>query len=130
MFAGATFASLSQLLGYWIYAAALDHVLIDVAAEYPEGFSLSRRQFLVGTVFAVIAVALTFYGLASLVSKKGRLAFASIAEMFAKNRPFVLSVASTFLTEPENPVADLAKLFYDYFEKLGRSNKYGNGGVR
>ena len=47
-----------------------------------------------------------------------------------KGRPFVLSVASTFLTGSENPVPAIAKLFYDHFEKLGRSNKYGNGGVR
>jgi len=83
-FAGPTLATLSQLLGAWIYAAVLDHVLIDVAAEYPEGFSLSRRQFLIGSVFAVIATALAFYGLASLAAQKGRLVFASIQEMFAK----------------------------------------------
>ncbi|HYS99126.1 MAG TPA: molybdopterin-dependent oxidoreductase [Thermoplasmata archaeon] len=83
-FAGAGFASLSQLLGYWVYAAVLDYLLVEVAAEYPEGFSLSRRQFIVGTVFAVIATALAFYGLASLASNKGRLIFASIQDMFAK----------------------------------------------
>ncbi|TLZ75597.1 MAG: hypothetical protein E6K14_00630, partial [Methanobacteriota archaeon] len=79
-----TLATLSQLLGAWIYAAVLDHILIDVAAEYPEGFSLSRRQFLVGSVLAVLATALAFYGLASLAAQKGRLVFASIQEMFAK----------------------------------------------
>ncbi|TLZ75159.1 MAG: hypothetical protein E6K14_01720, partial [Methanobacteriota archaeon] len=83
-FAGPTLATLSQLLGAWIYAAVLDHILIDVAAEYPEGFSLSRRQFLIGSAFAVIATALAFYGLASLAAQKGRLVFASIQEMFAK----------------------------------------------
>lgn len=50
--------------------------------------------------------------------------------VFVKNRPFALSVASTFLTEGQNPVPAVAKLFYEHFEKLGRSNKYGNGGVR
>jgi len=83
-FVGPTLATLSQLLGAWIYAAVLDHILIDVAAEYPEGFSLSRRQFLVGSVLAVLATALAFYGLASLAAQKGRLVFASIQEMFAK----------------------------------------------
>lgn len=83
-FVGPTLATLSQLLGAWIYAAVLDHILIDVAAEYPEGFSLSRRQFLVGSILAVLATALAFYGLASLAAQKGRLVFASIQEMFAK----------------------------------------------
>ncbi len=82
-FVGPTLATLSQLLGAWIYAAVLDHILIDVAAEYPEGFSLSRRQFLVGSAFAVIATVLAFYGLASLAAQKGRLVFGSIQEMFA-----------------------------------------------
>ncbi len=82
-FVGPTLATLSQLLGAWIYAAVLDHILIDVAAEYPEGFSLSRRQFLVGSALAVIATVLAFYGLASLAAQKGRLVFGSIQEMFA-----------------------------------------------
>jgi beta-lactamase class A len=50
--------------------------------------------------------------------------------IFARDRPFVLSVASSFLTEPENPVQAVSKLFYEHFSKLGRSNKFGNGGVR
>src|SRR2546430_3684861 len=48
--AGVGFTVFSQLIGYWLYAAILDHVLVDVAAEYPEGFSLSRRQFIAGTI--------------------------------------------------------------------------------
>jgi len=80
-FVGPTLATLSQLLGAWIYAAVLDLILIDVAAEYPEGFSLSRRQFLVGSVFAILATVLAFYGLASLAARKGRLLFASIADL-------------------------------------------------
>jgi len=83
-FVGAGLATLSQLLGAWIYAAVLDHILIEVAAEYPEGFGLSRRQFIVGSVFAILATVLAFYGLASLAARKGRLVFASIEEMFAK----------------------------------------------
>lgn len=80
-FAGAGFATFSQILGYWIYAALLDYLLVDVAAEYPKGFSLTRRQFIAGTVAAVAVAALTLYGLGSLVAKKGRLVFASITEM-------------------------------------------------
>jgi len=83
---GAGFAVFSQVIGYWLYAALLDHVLVDVAAEYPEGFSLSRRQFIIGTIGAVAVAALTIYGLGSLISKKGRLVFASVAEMFSKEQ--------------------------------------------
>ena len=83
---GAGFAVFSQLIGYWLYAAILDHALVEVAAEYPEGFSLSRRQFIIGTIGAVAVAALTIYGLGSLISKKGRLVFASIAEMFANEQ--------------------------------------------
>ncbi|HYT16729.1 MAG TPA: molybdopterin-dependent oxidoreductase [Thermoplasmata archaeon] len=84
--AGAGFAVFSQLIGYWLYAAIQDHVLVDVSAEYPEGFSLSRRQFIAGTIGAIAVAALTIYGLGSLISKKGRLVFASIAEMFLKEQ--------------------------------------------
>ena len=84
--AGIGFAVFSQLIGYWLYAALLDYLLVDVAAEYPEGFSLSRRQFIAGTIGAIAVAALTVYGLGSLISKKGRLVFASIAEMFSKEQ--------------------------------------------
>ncbi len=83
---GPGFAAFSQVIGFWLYAALLDHVLVDVAAEYPEGFSLSRRQFIAGTIGAIAVAALTVYGLGSLISKKGRLVFASVAEMFSKEQ--------------------------------------------
>src|SRR5436309_1720767 len=83
---GIGFAVFSQLIGYWLYAALLDYLLVDVAAEHPEGFSLSRRQFIAGTIGAIAVAALTVYGLGSLISKKGRLVFASIGEMFAKEQ--------------------------------------------
>src|SRR5437867_387863 len=83
---GVGFAVFSQVIGYWLYAALLDHVLVDVAAEHPEGFSLSRRQFIIGTIGAVAVAALTVYGLGSLISKKGRLVFTSVAEMFSKEQ--------------------------------------------
>ncbi|HWM49956.1 MAG TPA: hypothetical protein VNO76_01230, partial [Thermoplasmata archaeon] len=53
-FAGAGFALLSQLLGSWVYAALLDYFFVDLSARYPEGFNPSRRQFLVGSVGAII----------------------------------------------------------------------------
>jgi len=83
---GPGFAIFSQLVSAWVYAAFLDYLLIDVAAKYPRGFRLSRRQFIVGSVAAVAVVALTLYGLGSLVAQKGRLVFASVAEMFAKEQ--------------------------------------------
>jgi len=46
--------------------------------------------------------------------------------IFLKNRPFVLSVMATYLESGKNPVPDVARLVYDYFEKLARSNRYGN----
>src|SRR3989442_1632693 len=69
---GVGFTVFSQLIGYWLYAAILDHVLVDVAAEYPEGFSLSRRQFIAGTIGAIALAGLTIYGVGSLIAKKGR----------------------------------------------------------
>ena len=81
---GPGFASFSQVLGSWVYAAVLDYVFVEVAPRYPDGFSLSRRQFLVGSVGAIALAILAIYGFASLSMKKGRLVFASIAEMFAK----------------------------------------------
>lgn len=81
---GVGFAAFSQLIGFWIYAAVLDYFLVEFADEHPEGFSLSRRQFLAGSAAAIALAVLTFYGLASLAVKKGRLVFASIQEMRAK----------------------------------------------
>ena len=82
--AGAGFATMSQLLGFWLYAAVLDYFLVDVAARYPQGFGLTRRQFLITGASAIAFAALALYGLTTLVSKTGRLVFASVAEMFAK----------------------------------------------
>jgi len=81
---GPGFAAFSQVLSSWVYAAVLDYVFVEVAPRYPDGFSLSRRQFLVGSVGAIALAILAIYGFASLSMKKGRLVFASIAEMFAK----------------------------------------------
>lgn len=105
---GAGFAAFSQLIGYWLYAAILDHVLVDVAAEYPEGFSLSRRQFIAGTIGAIAVAALTVYGLGSLISKKGRLVYASVAEMFSKEQ----TPTSEFYVVTKNvidPVVDASR---------------------
>lgn len=106
--AGAGFAVFSQLIGYWLYSAVLDYVFVDVAAEYPEGFSLSRRQFIAGTIGAIAVAALTIYGLGSLISKKGRLVFASVAEMFSKEQ----TPTSEFYVVTKNvidPVVDASR---------------------
>src|SRR5256885_6601695 len=42
---GVGFPGFRQLIGYWLYAALLDYLLVGVAAEDPEGFSLGPRQF-------------------------------------------------------------------------------------
>ena len=50
-----------------------------------------------------------------------------VGVVYAAERPFVLSVYSTFLDKDENPVGEVAKLFYEHFhDKLGKSNAYGN----
>ncbi len=46
--------------------------------------------------------------------------------VFLPNRPFALSVASTFLDEGRNPVGEVTRIVYEHFEKLARSNKFGN----
>ncbi|MEO8127882.1 MAG: serine hydrolase [Bryobacteraceae bacterium] len=46
--------------------------------------------------------------------------------VFLPNRPFALSVASTFLDDGRNPVGEVTRIIYEHFEKLAHSNKYGN----
>ncbi len=81
--AGWPFAVLSQLLGAWVYAAALDYFLVDGAARHPEGFSPSRRQFLTGFVSAAALLSLAFATFSETVVQPGRLAFASLADLLA-----------------------------------------------
>ncbi len=49
--------------------------------------------------------------------------------IFVPNRPFILSVAAAFL-DSANPVPEIAKLFYNHYARLAKSNAYGNGSVR
>jgi beta-lactamase class A len=46
--------------------------------------------------------------------------------VFLANRPFVLSVMSTFLDDGKNPIPTVARMFYEHFQKLGNSNRYGH----
>ena len=50
-----------------------------------------------------------------------------VAIIYGPVKPIVLSIYSSFLDENENPVAEVAKLFFEHYnQKLGRSNAYGN----
>jgi beta-lactamase class A len=46
--------------------------------------------------------------------------------IFLPNRPFALSVNSTFLGPTANPVGQVTRIIYEHFEKLAKSNSYGN----
>ena len=46
--------------------------------------------------------------------------------VYLKDRPFALSVFSTFLDEGANPVPDVARIAFEHFSKLAKSNEYGN----
>lgn len=41
-------------------------------------------------------------------------------------RPFALAVMSAFLDDGENPVPEAVRIVFSHFDKLGRSNLYGN----
>ncbi len=82
--AGTGFAAFSQLVGAWIYAAVLDYVLVEFAARHPEGFNPSRRQFFIGGVSALGLLALAYTTFSYAVVAPARLAFASVADLFAK----------------------------------------------
>jgi beta-lactamase class A len=46
--------------------------------------------------------------------------------VWLKGRPFAFSVGATFLRPGANPIPDIAAVLYDYFDRLSRSNRYGN----
>ena len=48
------------------------------------------------------------------------------AIVYLENRPFALSVYSSFLGATENPVGEVSKLVFEYFQRLSKSNSYGN----
>ncbi|HYO82485.1 MAG TPA: serine hydrolase [Bryobacteraceae bacterium] len=50
--------------------------------------------------------------------------------VFVPGRPFAFSVCATFLSGDENPIPPVARELYAHFDKLSRSNAFGNGGVR
>jgi beta-lactamase class A len=50
--------------------------------------------------------------------------------VYLKERPFVLSVMSAYLTEPNSPVEAVTRLVYQTMQKIAQGNAYGNLGVR
>lgn len=52
--------------------------------------------------------------------------FNEAAVVYLKDRPFIVSIYSSFLAEGENPVGEIAALFFRHYERLSRSNAYGN----
>lgn len=77
-------AAFSQLLGGWLYAAVLDHFFVELPKKHPEGFDLSRRDFLKWLVASAAIAVVGLYALGRTVPHVARLAFATIAELFAK----------------------------------------------
>jgi len=77
-------AAFSQLLGGWLFATVLDHFLVEIPAKHPEGFALSRRDFLKWGIASVIVAVGALYGLSRTIPNVARLAFASVSEMIAK----------------------------------------------
>jgi beta-lactamase class A len=45
-------------------------------------------------------------------------------------RPYVISVFGSYLRGEESPVAQVARMFFEYYDVLGSANAYGNRGVR
>jgi|SRR5437773_6880268 len=82
--AGTSGAVFSQVLSSFLFAALLDYFLVDLASRHPEGFSLSRRQFLAAAGILVVGAVATLYGLGTIVARPARLVFASVDEMFSK----------------------------------------------
>ena len=46
--------------------------------------------------------------------------------IWAPNRPFILSVMSTFVSDQSTAVEDVTRIVYAHFEKLGRANEWGH----
>jgi DMSO/TMAO reductase YedYZ molybdopterin-dependent catalytic subunit len=80
---GVGFAALSQILAGALYAAVLDYFLVDFSARHPEGFSPTRRQFIVGLGVLFMSSAIAIAGLGALAARTARLTFATIQDLFA-----------------------------------------------
>ncbi len=83
-YAGAGAAIVSQFLGGALYASTLDYFFVEIPAKHPEGFNPTRRDLLKWGVASAVLAVVALYGLSRLIPAVGRLAFASVAEMVAK----------------------------------------------
>jgi DMSO/TMAO reductase YedYZ molybdopterin-dependent catalytic subunit len=81
---GAWAAGFSQLLGAWLYAAVLDHFFVEIAKRHPEGFQVSRRNFLKWVVASAALAVVMVYVVGRSIPQVARLKFATIAALFAK----------------------------------------------
>ena len=61
-------------------------------------------------------------------SKPGEVpgARSELAIVYLQGRPFALGVMSAFLRDGVDPVPEAASIVYGHFERLARSNRYGN----
>jgi beta-lactamase class A len=48
------------------------------------------------------------------------------AIVFHPTRPFAVAIMSTYLTAGENPIGSVAHILYEHYDRIGRSNRYGN----
>ena len=49
-----------------------------------------------------------------------------VAIVYLPHKPIVLSIYSTFLDASENPIGDAATILFEHYQKLDKSNAYGN----
>lgn len=70
----------------------------------------------------------TVPGEVEVASKPGDVpgARSEIAIVYLKGRPFALGVMSAFLRDGIDPVPEAASIIYDHFDRLAKSNRYGN----
>lgn len=48
------------------------------------------------------------------------------AIVYLPGRPYIVSIAATYLRPGSNPIPEVAAAVHEYFDKLARSNSYGN----
>ena len=82
--AGPAATTFSQVMASFLSASVLDYFLVELAGKHPEGFSFSRRQFLISSAILGLSAVVAIYGLSTLISRPARLVFASVREMLDK----------------------------------------------
>lgn len=79
---GSLAAVFSQLEAGFLFAALLDYFLVDFASRHPEGFQLSRRQFLAAVTGAVALGALALVGFGQFLTRSNRIAFQDVEALY------------------------------------------------